>query len=178
MDDGFGRSILATDLRVGLQELNPDITFDAAENRPSEYSYVLKGGDLMRDDRGGVFYQGKFVASYDKGVIPEWAVWSTKRGYEEIRMADIERYNDTRVMYFEIMPTDPGYHVALTKAQKKDDNFTIEGGKVFRHQALRETEIRDKILRVGWRHTLNRLLAAKVPGVSVDTLDEKLGVRL
>ena len=110
----------------GLRELNPDLSFDAVVNRPSDNAYVLKGGDHMEETRGGVYYQGRFMCAMDRGVIAEQAVWEMQDGYQEIRMAEIERYDDTRVLYVQVLPTDQNYHVALTKAQAKDDNFTVD----------------------------------------------------
>lgn len=175
----LGTSLNDSDVRLGLMEMNPGISFDAAVNRPSEYQYVLKGGDNREKTRGGVFYCGRFICAIDRGVIPEHTVWSMTDGFEEIRMCDIERYDDSRVIYVEVLPSDKNYHVALLKAQKKDDNFQLDGdGRVFKYKALRECRVRDQPIRVGWRHTLLKLVQANIPGVTIDTLNERFGVRL
>jgi hypothetical protein len=174
----LGRSLNASDVQNGLRELNPDITFDAALNRPSEYQFVLKG-DNMTEKRGGVFYSGRYVCALDRGVIPEHAVWNMVDGMEEIRMCDIERYDATRVIYVEVLQNDPNYNVALLKAEKGDDNFVLDGdGRVFKFRAVREGRVRDRVEIVGWRHTFERLLAQRIPNITIKTLEEKFGVRM
>lgn len=175
----LGFSLNSSDIQKGLRELNPQISFDAVVNRPSEYKFMLQGGDNMTGTRGGVFYNGHFVCSIDRGVIPEKPVWSMAQGFEEIRMCDIERFDDSRVVYVEILTTDKFYHHALLKAQKGDDNFRLDGdGKVYKYQALRECLVRDKIITMGWRSTLSTLALKGIPGVTVDNLNEKFRVRL
>jgi len=174
----LGRSLTDSDIRAGLFEMNPSISFDAAINRPSEYRFVLKG-DNMTDVRGGIFYNGMYVCAYDRGVVPELPIWSMTDGIEEIRMCDIEKYDDTRVCYVQIMESDPHYHIALTKAESKDDNFVLDDdGKVYKYTALRECRVRDKIIRIGWRRTLVHVATAGIPGVTIDTVNAKFGVRL
>lgn len=167
-----------SNLRAGLVELNRDISFDAAINRSSDYSFSLKG-DNMTAVRGGIFYNGMYVCAYDRGVMPELPIWSMTDGIEQIRMCDIERYDDTRVCYVEIMKTDPHYHVALTKAERKDDEFVLDDdGKVYKYTALRECRVRDKVIRIGWRQTLVNMACAGIPGVTLDTINQKFSVRL
>ena len=175
----LGLSLNSSDIQKGLQELSPGISFDAVVNRPSEYRFVLRGGDNMTSTRGGIFYNGFFVGAMDRGIIPELSVWSMKDGYEEIRMCDIERYDDSRVVFVQIMETDKFYHQALLKAEKGDDNFRLDGdGKVFKYQALRETRVRDKVITMGWRSTLVNLASRGIPGVTLDSLNKKFRVRL
>ena len=175
----LGLSLNSSDIQKGLRELNPQISFDAVVNRPSEYHFVLRGGDNMTDTRGGVFYNGHFVCAMDRGVIPEKTVWSMANGFEEIRMCDIDRYDDSRVVYVEIMKADKFYNEALLKAQKSDDNFRLDDdGKVFKYQALRECRVRDRVITIGWRATLLDVASRGIPGVTLDTLNSKFRVRL
>lgn len=175
----LGQSLSASDIKRGLVELNPQISFDAATNRPSDYHFVLQGGDNKSNTHGGVFYNGRYVCSMGRGVIPEHDVWSMTDGIEDIRMCDIERYDNSRVIYVEVLESDPNYHIALLKAEKKDDNFVLDGdGRVFKYRAVREGRVRDKIEIPGWRPTFARLLQMKIPNVTVDTLNKKFGVRM
>jgi len=168
----------ASEIQNGLRRLNPAISFDAAENRPSEYHYVLQG-DNMTDTRGGVFYNGVYVCAMDRGIIPEHPVWSMAQGFEEIRMCDVNRYDDSRVVYVQVMEEDKNYHIALLKAERGDDNFRKDDdGKVFKYQALRECQVRDKVITIGWRNTLVNLASVGIPGVTVDTVNEQFNVRL
>jgi hypothetical protein len=169
----------ASDIKKKLVEMNPGISFDAAENRPSEYQYVLQGADNMQDKRGGIFYNGRFVCAMDRGVIPEKEIWEMTDGFEEIPMSMIDQVEESRVVYVEVMKTDPNYNQALLKAQRKDDNFQLDDdGKVFKYKAVREGRVRDKILTIGWRNTLTDLAFAGIPGVTVTTINEKFDVSL
>lgn len=161
----------------GLRELNPQITFDAAVNRPQDYRFLASWAPTVVETRAGVYYNGKHVCSIDRGVIPEYAVWEMIDGMIECPMVDIEKYDETRVLYLEILKTDPRYHEALTRAQAKDDQFTFgESGKLFLYQAFRPAKVRGNCLRVGWRHTFGRLVKAKVPGITLDALAKKFNV--
>jgi hypothetical protein len=169
----------ASDIKKKLVELNPGISFDAAENRPSDYQYVLQGAYNMTERRGGVFYNGRFICAMDRGVIREKEIWQMADGFEEIPMSMIDRVDESRVIYVEVMKTDPNYNHALLKAQRKDDNFQLDGdGKVFKYRAVREGRVRDKILTIGWRNTLTDLAFAGIPGVTVATINEKFDVSL
>lgn len=173
------RAFSAGDIQRGLVDLNPDISFDAVVNRPSDNVYLLQDGDNMEASRGGVYHQGQYLCAMDRDLIGEHSVWESRPGYREIRMADIERYDDTRVLYFEILPTDPGYHAALLAAQRKHDNYTQDGdGKVFRYQALRESMVPYKVLHIGWRALFTQLVARGIPGINPLTIYQRFGVRL
>ena len=171
-------SLTADDIRRGLRELNSGFSFDAVLNRPSEYRFVLQG-DNKTSTRGGVFHNGHFICAMDRGVIPEHTVWSEKDGFEEIRMCDIERYDETRVVYVEILEDDPFYNEALLKAERGDDNYRLDDdGKVFRYQALRECKVPDQVGTIGWRATLSKIASLGLPGVAPVDVEVKFGVRL
>ena len=173
------RAFDAGEIRRGLAELAPDISFDAVVNRPSDNFYVLEGGDHMEEERGGVYHLGRFICAMDRGIIGEDAVWEMADGFREIDMSDIERYDDTKVVYFEILPTDPNYHFALLKAQEKHDNYQQDGdGRLFRYQALRQAKVPSRILKIGWRSLFATLISRGIPGVTQQSIFQKFGVRM
>jgi hypothetical protein len=54
-------------------------------------------------------------------------------------------------------------------------NLTADG-KLFRQQAFGYQKVRDRVIRVGWRHTFERLLQRNLPGITRDTLAREFGV--
>jgi len=173
----YGQMIDFGVVQAGLGELNPEITLDAHVRRPSDYKLLLQGGpNDYSGTRTGVYYTGNFICSIDRGLIPEFKLWEETMGVEEISMADIERYDNTRVAFAEILEGSEQYHAALSLAEKGDDNYGIFNGKVYRYQPFRETKVLGRVLRVGWRHTFEAIIRTKIPGVTRSSISEKFGV--
>lgn len=174
----LGQSLDAASVEKGLRELQPLLTFDAVVRRPSDYGFALSTAGDLASQFVGVYYNGKHVCSMDRGSIPEFKLFEEEDGFEEIRMADIERYDNSMVAYVQILPSDPFYHHALSKAQAKDDNYKIENEKLYRYEAVRPTKRLGRCIRLGWRHTFQKLLAFKIPGVTKEALEAKFRVDL
>jgi len=185
----MGTALDFSTIETGLRELNADISLDAIVRRPGDYGNALTMQPVDPNiNRSGVYYNGRYVCAIDRGAIPEFKIWNEVLGFETIRMADIEKYDDTKVIYIQILPTDPFYNDALLLAQRGDDHYTAEfdgesktlrpGGKLYRYEATRETKVRGKVLRVGWRHTFEKLIGYGIPGVTRDSLAAKFNVNL
>lgn len=178
----LGRSLDYSDVVRGLRELNTAISFDAVVNRPSDYEYALKPpaeSDLIaqREEGSGVYFNGRYVCRIDRGQIPELKLWNVTSGVKSIGSADLDKHDEVRVCYIEILPTDSFYQAALEKAQKHDDNYKIEAdGRVFRYEAFIETKVPGRVIRVGWRHTFEALIRANIPGVTRESLGNKFAV--
>jgi hypothetical protein len=177
----LGYQISASTIQAGLRELNPDISFDAPLNRPGDYEFILKPQGLksieeQRTEQGGVYYKGNHVAPLDRGIVPEYRIWSSKDGVEEVSMMDVLKYDDSKIAYMEIPPTHADYNHALTMAERGDDNWTIANGKVYRYQAFRYTKVPDRILRAGWRYTFEALVGRRIPGITRKSLALKFGI--
>ena len=167
----LGATLNYVDVARGLRELNPGITMDLAskQNQPHPFESV----------RAGVFYHGKHICSIDRGIIPEFTIWDSDWGQVPIRMCEIERYEDSKVVYAQVLETDERYNYALMMAQRGDDEYHLgKTGKVFNVHAFRWTRVKHRVLRGGWRHTFSRLIAAKIPGVTERSLSLKFGVSL
>ena len=175
----IGKGLAYSTVESGLHELNPDISFDAAVRRPSEYSYVLQGGDNMTEIRTGVYYLGKYVCAIDRDQIPEFKLWEEEDGLEPIPMADIEKYEGTRVSFLKIRPDSPIFRECKEKADKGSDNYAFEtDGCVYIYEAFRETKVIGRVMMVGWRHTFERLIARGIPGVTRSDIAEKFKVNM
>ena len=165
----FGKVIQESTIKTGLRELQPGIHFDMGTN--------LGQWLPKQDKRQGIFYDGKHICSMDRGPVSEFTVWEQVPGIVEIDMVDAESDDDANVFFMEILPNDPGYETAKIKAIREDDNYKIdENGKVFRYQALKMGKVKGECLRIGWRHTFERLIAAKIPGVTRQSIAAKFGV--
>lgn len=172
-----GLSLSYETIESGLVELNTDFSFDAAVRRPSEYSYVLQGGDNLTDVRTGVYFRGNYICAVDRGTIPEFKLWEEVDGLEPIEMKDINRYDDTRVVWHRVPNDHASYEEAHTKAVRGDDNFALhEDGKVIVYGAFRETKVLGRVIRVGWRHTLEAVARKNIRGAGRCALGEKFGV--
>jgi hypothetical protein len=97
-------------------------------------------------DRQGVFYKGKHICSMDRGTIPEYTMYSVRRMAHSVPPENVR----------------PGEGWAPDLKNK---------GKVV---VVREG--RGRVIRVGWRHTFERLINANIPGVTRFTLAQKFKV--
>lgn len=134
--------------------------------------------ERQRKNYSSVYYNGQYICAMDRGVIPEFKNWELVDGVQPISMADIDKYEDTKVSYIQILPTDPFFNAALTKAQRKDDNYEIRDGKVFRYEAFRFCKVAGRVINLGWRHTLEALIRSGIPGVTRDSLSAKFGINM
>lgn len=177
---GLGHAIDSATMEKGLRELCPGIHFDMP-NKISEAHFVLNAPDreAINLKRQGIYYNGRYICAMDRPISPEYKVWTEEEGVREISAADVDKHDFVHTVYFEILKTDPLYHEALYRAEIKDDNYTKdEHGRVFKWQHLIFDKVRGEIEMVGWRHTFENLIAAKLPGITRDSLAAKFGVDL
>ena len=168
----FGKPLDYATVTAALQRLCPEIEFDEA----GRMGWTTPNIEI----RASVKYQGRYIAAIDRGMIPEFKVWKETIGAQEITMAEAQTQDDTGVLYAEILPTDPGYHQALVMAQRGDDNYRQDpdGGKLWKYTPYRFAKVRGAIVRFGWRHTLERIVRAEIPGLTREAIGRALGVDL
>ena len=152
----------------GLREINSGIHFDVAVAHGGSHPYEAV--------RAGVFYQGKHICSIDRGVIPEFKVWDQEMGHVDIPMSEIEKHENTSVIWMQVKPTDSAYDDCRSRALAGDDNYKMDGGKVFHYRAIKIGLRKSSIIRAGWRHTFKRVIAAGIPGVTSRSINAKFGV--
>lgn len=175
----FGKQLDSSTVETGLRELNNDISFDAPLNRPSDYHFPFSHAADYIAKYMGVYYNGKHVCAMDRGVMPEVKVWSVREDFQPIDMVDIEKFENTRVIWVVVPEHHKNYHEALSRAEGGDDNYQFdENGRVIRMQALLWGKVKDRVIQIGWRHTFEALLREKIPGVTRDTLGEKFGINM
>ena len=163
-----GVSLDETTIKSGLQELNSSIHFDMLTNVGQWHPH--------QESRQGVWYEGRHISSMDRLQSPEFKIWSVEQGVVEIDPVDADKYDDGHCVYVEILPTDRFYSAALEKAEKNDDRFTLDNGKVLKWSYFRMMKKRGIVMRLGWRHVFEKLVRAKIPGVTRDSLALKFNV--
>lgn len=175
----LGKTISSIAIESGLRELCPDIHFDMPNNL-SGASFVVGSVpdfEVINSNRQGVYWNGNYVCGMDRGVVTEFKLWEEADGVEEIPPGDESKFDDGCCTYIEILPTDSFYNQALLKAEKNDDNFTLgECGQVYKWAYFRFTKVRGRIIRLGWRHTFENLIRARLPGVTRGGIEHKFSV--
>ena len=176
----LGKVLTFDTVERGLRELNNDISLDAPVRRSADYTYLFTPSDeaaeANRKGRAGIYHSGRYVCALDRGSIPEIKVYGVEDGFVSIDMDKIYQHDDTRVSYMEILPESPYYHAALSKAERHDDNFALNNGKVYFYQPLRIGKKRGAVQKLGWRHTFEALLRRKIHGITRDSLAKKFNV--
>ena len=177
----FGQMLRFEAVEKGLRELNSDISLDVPVRRSEDWTYMFTPAkdavESNRKGRAALYYGDRYVCAIDRGDIPEIKVYGVEDGFEPINMSEIHNHDDSKVSFMEITKESPLYHVALTKAQNHDDNYTIaDNGKVFLYQAFRWNKVRGPVQKLGWRHTFEKLLNSNIPGINRGSLSKKFNV--
>ncbi len=168
----LGKTISSVEIERGLQELNPGLHFDVATKQ--NVVHPLQG------ELQGVFFDGKHIGTMSRGMVPEFDVYDRMLGWEDIPMVDAERYDDSKVVYVEVLKTDPRYHEALVLAQKNDDNYSwdLSKGKLFWLRCMRPKITGRRIVRAGWRHTFSRIVNYPLLRITKREIEKKFKVDL
>lgn len=154
----------------GLRELNPDIHFDLGGRHNIEHPYAVT--------RQGVFYRDKHLCSMDRGMLPEYKIWATQKRLVELPWFAADR-EDASISWTEVLPTEPGYMDLRILGEKElDPQYMIRktDGKLLRCKVMGYEPVGRRCMRVGWRHTFERILANEIPGVTRKAIAEKFGV--
>ena len=148
----MGRTIFDADIKAYLRECNPDIHFDmgVALNRWQPHQKRWQG----------VFFRGKHIVAMDRGMISENPIWSVKRSRVSKPACELTYGQMIDPMTFEeFLVDDTGLEVPT-------GTYSIE------------VQERDRIIFVGWRHTLQRVLSKDIPGITKDDFERKFGIDL
>ena len=165
----FGNALNSVVIERGLQELQPGLHFDWATKEGKWHPY--------QSTRQGVFYQGKHICSMDRGIVPEFKIWSVKEQIVPASIAEADN-EDVHVHYKVIPPQHPGYLDLWDAASKgRLEEYRVRtDGNLIQLSAFRIQKARHRIVRVGWRHTFERLLKEDIPGITRQSLAAKFSV--
>jgi hypothetical protein len=180
----LGRVLDSAVIQKGLRELNPDFAFDVAVNRPSDFTTVIAFAsthvaEAIRKNRLPVLHCERYIAALDRGLVTETKHWSVANQLCEVPWYEADK-DDVSIQYHQIMPGDPEYMEYYLKAMLGNDPAVqvIAGGTVVRQRCMAYRKVRGRVIRLGWRHTFERILNAEIPGVTRKTLGEKFRVDL
>jgi len=165
-----------------LRELNPDIHFDMGE---ALGLYAMQNASpaarAVRTRHAGVYYHGRHVASMDRGEIPEYKVWTVVEAAVEIPPVEAAQHEFAWTQWNEVFSDSPEYAAGCEKALTFSDGYAMETGKdgspmLKKYRGYMMSKSRGKVLKLGWRHTFERLLFEGIPGVTRQSVAEKFGV--
>jgi len=165
-----------------LQELNRDINFDVAQ-RLEEWDYAMVSPKALRAKmdatRMPVLHLGRYICAMDRGPIPEFKQWSVVERVVEVPWSEADK-EESSITYQTIPPTAENYRDLYIEAAlgKRLDLQLLPDGKLVRTVCTAVRKTRGKIVRLGWRHTFNRLIAAEIHGVTRGSVSAKFGVDL
>lgn len=165
----LGRSIDSAIIERGLRELCPSLDFDLAGRKDQLHPYI--------NDRQGVYYDGRHICSLDRGVVPEFKIWDVKRTVFPVEWWEADK-DDVSIQFKSLLKSDPDYEEMMAKAARGNDPGVVKrtDGTVIRCIPVAHRPARHRVIRVGWRHTFERILAFGVPGVTRESLSKKFGI--
>ncbi len=164
----FGHTLSSAVIEAGLRDLNPELHFDLGARFGLWHPYI--------DTRQGVYYRELHLCSMDRGVVPEFKVWETKKRIVPIPWSEADR-EDASIQYEVLDPSTPGYEdLKILATTGSDPEYMLRGEAVLKCQAYGYEMASKRCIRVGWRHTFERLLAAGIPGITRPALAEKFAV--
>ena len=181
----LGRYLDSQTIQTGLRELNKDIAFDVAVNRPNDWASVLqappKALATIQKDRLPVMYANKYIVALDRGMVPEFKQFGVVEQVVEIPWSEADSESESvmaGIAYMQVAPHEEGYLDLMLEAMsgKRLDLTILPGGIVCRRVCRGICKVRGRVLRVGWRHTFERLIHEDIFGVSRKSIGEKFNV--
>lgn len=178
----LGHVIESSEIQRGLSELSPDLQFDLPLRRPSDYRFVfdpaaIEECERQRKGQCGIYHLGRYICAMDRGSVPEFKVWEKVRAWRPIEFSDRQLYEDTRCSYRTVGAGDRGYHEALSKAERNTEGYDLLPDRRVRiWSAQRLADGRGRVIKLGWRHTFEGLLAARIDGITRHRLGARFGV--
>lgn len=165
----LGHTLDSAKIEMGLRELNKDLHFDMGTK--------LGMWHPMQSHRQGVFYHGQHICSMDRGIVPEFKQWTTTQADVPVSWNEADM-DDVKLSYETIPKSHPMYTEIYvdTSLGKVLDCFIRPDGVLVKVTPKRTQTVLNRVYQVGWRHTFERLIHAKIPGVTRQSIAEKFNV--
>lgn len=165
----YGRVLDASLIEAGLRALCPGLHFDMAGKLGQVHPFI--------NDRQGVYYEGRHIVSMDRGFVPEYKIWDAKDYLVPIEWCDADK-EGASIRYESVLTDDPQYVDIYAAALKGSDPnyFLRDDGSVIRCYPVAMQKRKNRVVRVGWRHTFERLIQANLPGLTREAISRKFGV--
>lgn len=182
----MGQTFQEDDFKILLLSLQPDLVFDLGSNLNMWHPY--------RDTRQSVFYQGRYLGAMDRGTLPETTFWSlatemVEIPWDQVKPGEVAMYTTCRIIITcrkcnnkweaDHRPIGTIFcpHGCEHIAPSNDgDHWHFENKPTGMAMVLRK--VRDRVILVGWRHTLRRIMEAKVPGFELETVEATFQVQV
>lgn len=180
----LGRMLDSSKIQEGLRELNPDLAFDVAVNRPGDWESVVqfpnaKALEAIRRQRLPVVYRNDYIVAMDRGMIPEYKQWAVREILVEVPWSEADQ--DGTSIQWETVPKEHEHYAELKRLAQSELDLglsVLADGRVIRRRCMAYKKSRGQLLFLGWRHTFRRLLAANIPGVTATSVEQKFGIDL
>lgn len=173
----YGHSLQYEAVVSGLRDLNAGIHADMGGALGMWHPHIEK--------MAGLYYEGRHITAIDRGSIPEFKVWSLVDGMQEIPPEHAARHENARLTRTEITPDAPDFFLGITKSADYSDGYAWEeamdgSGReaLYRYRCHVPGKVRGKVIKVGWRHTFERVIRANVPNLTRQAIATKFGVDL
>jgi hypothetical protein len=167
--EDYGKSIPSLTIEEGLRDINSDLHFDLAAR--------IGQGHPFHAERQGVWHLGDHICSMDRGSVPEFKIWSMAIKPVQVGFGEADA-EDAAVKYKIISPFTPGYtDMYLAAARELDETLVVRNdGSLMKIHVTRPQQVKDRVIRVGWRHTFERLIMANIHNVTRQALAAKFNV--
>jgi len=148
----LGQSLSEFAIMRAMQACNPDIHFDVGSNLNFWHPYL--GG------KQGVWFRERHLGTMDRGTIPMVPLWSTKREGCRVHARDLS------------------YAEMTDKFTLAEVAYNVDGTKTQTGWYFLQRDVRDRLLWVGWHHTLRTICGRGVPGLNERNMSKHLGMPL
>lgn len=165
----YGQVLDSFVIETGLRELCPDLHFDLGGKHNQLHPFI--------NQRQGVYYKGNHVCSMDRGMVPEFKLWTVKWAKVPVGWEDADK-DDVSIQYRVVHPWEPEFMELYEKASKGNlpEYQLLDDGRLIHAHCVADRKVCDRVALVGWRHTFERLLHHQVPGITRESLAKKFGV--
>jgi len=154
--EACGQLLSEDRIKAGLLKLSPGIFFDYASRHDKWHPY--------QDIRQGVYHDDredgrKHICSMDRGVldgmIPEVPIWKTDWDIVEVTWDEVSAG--------ELISQEPPFPMPCYHDENK---------------VQIRRQVKNDIILSGWRHTFDKLIATRTPGVTRSALEAEFGISM
>jgi len=164
----FGKLIDAAIIERGLIELNPDIHLDAATKHGEWHPH--------QNLRQGVFWHGQHICSMDRGLVPEFKVWSVVNRLTEVGWDEADK-EDVTIQTRSVPSTDPDYLCYALKIMANENGYSYRpDGTIIKYTPVAYRKLQGRVIQVGWRHTFEKIINRNLPGLDRMAIAAKFSV--
>src|SRR5207249_2282974 len=129
------------------------------------------------ETRMGIYYLTRNVSVMDRGMVPEYKQYAVTEVRVPCEWSEADKAEAS--IRYEAIPRDaPDYQDLWEAAERgSDPSLMLRNGRTLvRCQPMLTKKVRGQVVRVGWRHTFEKFVAAGIPGITRATLSARFGI--